>query len=315
MLALNLASRTAEPRTPWPADAIFGVDLINRRAMRLGQGIPMADAMTFSRASPRLARTSAGLWQSFAVDVPAITDLGLSLEAAATNLIVNNTGNSGPGILLTGTTLAPIGGNDSPARDAHGKRVTQGGGATDGLTRHTLDVVGGQTYSWSQSFKYDGSATWIRFTFSDNVAHGINVWLNLQTMTVGQTGVFGSAVLASCTLVPEVDGWARLHMTGTVPNNAVGGLSTYVSAGNGNTTRTSGSYGIWGTQMAVGPHSSPILSGQMTRASDLVNLQLPSGPQVLSLRLSTGSVNTWAVAGTNEILAPSQDIAVAVWTE
>lgn len=281
MLALSLAP--GQPRTtPWPSDTWFGIDFASGRSIVGGRYVPLVDALTFARASDRLVRTNAGHWQAAGPGQPAISDLGLSLEPERTNTVVFNTGNSGAGILLTGTTLANLPAGSSPARDAHGKRAIQGSGNTDGVTRHSLSTLGGTTYSWSQSFKYDGSA-WVRFMFSDNVAHGLNVWLDLQTMTVGTASVFGNAVLHSHALTPEGNGWYRLSMTGAVPNTASGGLSSYVCTANGNSTRQAGSYCLWGTQMETGKPTSPILTfgASETRRQDQAVLSLPAGAHTL----------------------------------
>ncbi|GLQ09190.1 hypothetical protein GCM10007913_11220 [Devosia yakushimensis] len=281
MLALSLAP--GQPRTtPWPSDTWFGIDFASGRSIAGGRHVPLTDALTFARASDRLVRTNAGHWQAAGPGQPAISDLGLSLEPERTNTVVFNTGNSGAGILLTGTTLANLPAGSSPARDAHGKRAIQGSGNTDGVTRHSLSTLGGTTYSWSQSFKYDGSA-WVRFMFSDNVAHGLNVWLDLQTMTVGTASVFGNAVLHSHALTPEGNGWYRLSMTGAVPNTASGGLSSYVCTANGNSTRQAGSYCLWGTQMETGKPTSPILTfgASETRRQDQAVLSLPAGAHTL----------------------------------
>ena len=315
MPGLGLAAPRPTP-APWPANAIFGIDFLTSRAMRDGVYIPLDQAMSFSRPSPRLAKTASGAWRAFAPNEPAITDLGLSLEPEATNLIVNNTGNSGSGILLTGTTMAPIGGNDSPARDAHGKRVTQGAGASDGLTRHSINTIGGKLYSWSQSFKYDGSATWIRFTFSDNVAHGVNAWLNLQTMTLGTTGAFGTAVLQSCTLTPEIDGWHRLAMTGSVPNNATGGLSTYVAASNGGSTRVAGTCAIWGTQMELGGLTSAVATQgtATTRLADTASVLLNAANQKLHVTGGDVVLGEYSTAGGSVELASQLHQVASLWT-
>lgn len=53
--------------------------------------VSQGDVMSFARASGQWAENEAGELTSFAVDEPAITDLGLWLEAAATNEIANNT--------------------------------------------------------------------------------------------------------------------------------------------------------------------------------------------------------------------------------
>lgn len=289
MLGLAITGQATRQRAWWPSGARFAADFAARRAMSNGVQLPLSAVLTLSRASAKRAKTSAGYWTAFAANEPAITDLGMLIEPEATNLIINNTADSGPGILLTGTTLSALPVGQSPGLDGLGKRVVQGGGASDSVVRSGLTVAGGTTYTWSQSFRHEGGAPWIRFVFSDNVAHGVHVWLNLATMTVGTTGVFGSAVLTSHSLTPEADGWHRLTMTGSVPNNASGGLSAYTCLDSGVTTRQTGQFHIWLPQMEVGTiATSPIASGAAneTRVADAATLQFGStvnSPTLVSL--------------------------------
>lgn len=302
MLGLNLASgRTIA--TPWPAEARFGIDFITGHSLANGRYGPLNNALALTRATSRLVRTQSGRWQNVAPGQPAISDLGLSLEPERSNMIIFNTGNSGAGVTLTGTTLSGLAAGDSPAGDAHGKRAVQGNASTDGIARHSLSILGGATYSWSQSFKYDGSANWIRFVFSDNVAHGLNIWLNLQTMSVGTTSYFGSGVLLGHALTPEGDGWHRLSMTGTVPNTASGALTTHACIANGSSTRQAGSYRLWGTQMEAGGPTSPILTfgtGE-TRQQDQAVLPLPAGAHTL---------RQWRAGTPQAIAVPGGDYAL-----
>lgn len=101
MLGLDLAC-TAQ-RTPawWSAGAIFAADFVNDRYMRNGISITQDDALTVSRPSGKLALTSTGQWLGFAGDTLARTDLGASIEPAATNQIQNST--------MTGATLGTPG--------------------------------------------------------------------------------------------------------------------------------------------------------------------------------------------------------------
>lgn len=286
MLGLAITSQATRQRAWWPSGARFAADFINRRAMSNGVQLPLSAVLTMSRASVKRAKTSAGTWTTFAANEPAITDQGMLIEPEATNLIINNTADSGAGILLTGTTLTALPLGQSPGLDGFGKRVVQGGGTSDSVVRSGLSVTGGTIYTWSQSFRYEGGAPWIRFVFSDNVAHGLHVWLNLATMTAGTTGVFGAAVLTSYSLTPEAGGWYRVSMTGSVPNGAVGGLSMYTCTGNGITARQVGQYATWLPQMELGAFSSSPMQSLSTpaiRNADTSSLDL-GGSGTLVLR-------------------------------
>ena len=286
MLGLAITGQATRQRAWWPTGARFAADFINRRAMSNGVQLPLSAVLTMSRASVKRAKSSAGYWTTFAANEPAITDLGMLIEPEATNLIINNTADSGAGILLTGTTLTALPFGQSPGLDGLAKRVVQGGGTGDSVVRSGLSVTGGATYTWSQSFRYESGAPWIRFVFSDNVAHGLDVWLNLATMTIGTTGVFGAAVLTGHSLTAEADGWYRVAMTGRVPNNAIGGVSTYACSGNGFTTRQASQYATWLPQMETGTFaSSPVtsLGTPGTRNADTGSLE-PNGSGTLVLR-------------------------------
>lgn len=101
MLGLGLQSASGAARAWWPQGALFAADLINDRYTRGGNPIPAAEAVSFSRASAKWAQRADGSWVQFAANVPARTDLGLSLEPAGTNIVPN------PG--LAGATVGVVG--------------------------------------------------------------------------------------------------------------------------------------------------------------------------------------------------------------
>jgi hypothetical protein len=306
MLGLAITGQATRQRAWWPSGARFAADFINRRAMSNGVQLPLSAVLTMSRASVKRAKSSTGYWTTFAANEPAITDLGMLIEPEATNLIINNTADSGAGILLTGTTLTALPFGQSPGLDGLAKRVVQGGGTGDSVVRSGLSVTGGATYTWSQSFRYESGAPWIRFVFSDNVAHGIQVWLNMATMTVGTTGIFGTAVLSSHSITAEADGWYRVSMTGSVPNNATGGLAVYCCTANGATTRQAGQFHFWLPQMEqASTASSPIATGPAAenRVADMATIDL-GGP--------TSSVTVTAASLPPEVIAaPGTPFALA----
>jgi len=105
MLGLGLAPGAAAAKAWWPAGAVYAADFINGRYMRNGNAISAGEAFSFARASGRWAVDSTGFWRYFAPDVPAITDLGLSLEPAGTNLV--------PNPALTGAVAGVVGSGGS----------------------------------------------------------------------------------------------------------------------------------------------------------------------------------------------------------
>jgi len=105
MLGVGLAPGAAPAKAWWPAGAVYAADFFNGRYMRNGNAISAAEAFSFARASGRWAVDSTGFWHHFAPDVPAITDLGLSLEPAGTNLV--------PNPALTGAVAGVVGSGGS----------------------------------------------------------------------------------------------------------------------------------------------------------------------------------------------------------
>ena len=91
MIHLGLPLSHARSGRWWPENAVYAADFINNRYMRNGAEIDRASAFSFSRSTPKLAEDSKGVWHHFGVDEPAITDRGLLLEPAATNMVPNPT--------------------------------------------------------------------------------------------------------------------------------------------------------------------------------------------------------------------------------
>jgi len=91
MIHLGLPLAHARSGRWWPENAVYAADFINNRYMRNGAEIDRASAFSFSRSTPKLAEDSKGVWHHFGIDEPAITDRGLLLEPAATNMVPNPT--------------------------------------------------------------------------------------------------------------------------------------------------------------------------------------------------------------------------------
>ncbi len=89
MLGVSLAPGAAPAKAWWPAGAVYAADFVNGRYMRNGNAVTAEEAFSVSRATGRWAVDSTGLWRHFGPNVPAITDLGLSVEPAGTNLVPN----------------------------------------------------------------------------------------------------------------------------------------------------------------------------------------------------------------------------------
>ncbi|GEM_PF-2150811 len=248
MLAISMTSRPA--LSWWPANTSFALDLTTGTGMRAGQIRPLNELMSFSRSTSRLAVDSTGRWHSFGPNVPAMTDLGLWLEEARTNVVVDNVGESST--IMTGVTTSAWTAGDCPLVGGAARRISQGAGSSDGFMR-LLAMTGGMTYTASRFYKYDGSTTWIRMSISDNIANVYFAFLNLTNMSLGISGAFGSAMLVNVKLTPAWNGWYRLSLTGILPNtNSACGFFSHSVTGNGQTIRAAGSYGSWADQVVAG---------------------------------------------------------------
>ncbi|WP_332699071.1 phage head spike fiber domain-containing protein [Devosia sp.] len=303
MPGLGLSDTQIGPRHWWPADATFAIDFASGIAMRNRVICPLAEAMSLTRPSAKLARDSTGRWHSFAANVPAITDLGLSIEPERTNLVLANTANSGAGFgpnnTAIRTNLAP---GDSPSGDAFGKLVTQGAGASDALYigGFTGLITAGSTHAVSAAFKYSGSTRYLRIVLSDNVSVVRECWVDLLEKVASNTSPGSTA-----RLTPLADDWLGLELiAANFPNTTGSGAMGIISVASiGNTVRQSGSYKMWGGQLERGQTTatSPILTTGMavTRVADDAILHLPVGSQSVTFDLTDGLSQTLSTQGGN----------------
>lgn len=308
MTGLGLNDTRIGPRHWWPADATFAIDFTSGLAMRNRVICPLAEAMSLTRPSAKLARDSAGRWHSFAANVPAITDLGLSIEPERTNLVLANTANAGPGLVSVGTTRTNLAAGDSPALDGHGKLVTQGGGGSDALYfgPFTNLITAGSTHAVSACFKYAGSTRYLRMVLSDNISVVRECWIDLVDRLIGNISPGSTA-----RLVELADGWLHIELTAgpfptTTPNAQLGVVSALAM---GDPARLPGSYKMWGGQTEKDQVSatSPILTFGTAgaRAADHVTLALPTGGQSMRIDSADNSTQTFAVAGGNYSVPPN----------
>lgn len=88
MPGLSLGISRLPPVKWWPETALFAADFITRRYRRVGNAIPAAEAFGFARSGKKWSRRADNVWTEFGTDQPALTDLGLSIEPAGTNLAI-----------------------------------------------------------------------------------------------------------------------------------------------------------------------------------------------------------------------------------
>lgn len=278
------------------ANAGWAIDFAGGRKFR-------AD-FSATRASTKFALNAAGVYLPFAVDAPAVTDRGISIEPARTNTVSNNVGDSGTGIILTGTTRVATAAGDSPANDNNGKLITQGAGASDSMTFGTFTnlISAGSRHAVSVDFAYTGSARYLRIVLSDNVSFVNNCWVDLLAGTVSNLSTGASAEL-----IATAWGYRLEFVTGAYPNTTANSQMQVIAvAGLGNTTRAAGNYKMWGGQVEKDQvtATSPILTSgaTATRAADNVLVDMPAGTfdaHVIfdndSTQVVAGIADNWAI--------------------
>ncbi len=196
------------------------------------------DGVAFSRAGPGLAVTGAGEVIAFAADAPRITDKGLLLEEAATNLLVNSSLSGGSWYLAgpsrtTGQT-DPMGGSSGTLLSFPASADAQCY-CVQGLTAapHTVSVFA-KVASGTKAFRlayYNGTdsvfsedfvatTTWRRFAYGIVGTGASGEALSIVNATMGDAGevivALVQAELGNVPTSPIVTGGAPASRAGDV---------------------------------------------------------------------------------------------------
>jgi hypothetical protein len=285
MIGIGIGSTAASAW--WPDGAVMALDFANGRYMRERQVVDLATAMSFSRASSKLARNRAGLLGSFATNVPAITDAGLSVEPAATNLSLHADQIDHAWWSLDNANIVPDA-IASPAGDMGADKVVPTGA---GSITHGFYKSGITAFTTQRVFAKAGELQWLA------VRHGgVDTWFDLGSGTIGTVGAGREAWMedygngwylcqAINTAIPNTGYTYRLGVADNIPAFVADGVS--------------GLY-IWCSEARAGVHpigSSPIVTeaSTATRAADVVDLHLPTGAESMVVTFDDGS--TQAISG------------------
>jgi hypothetical protein len=245
---------------------------------------------TDTHASTIYAPNAAGVYLPFAANVLTRTDLGLQTVPTRIELVRGVDVMDSAGWTNTNTTVAATTSGDSPANDDNARLITQGGTVGDGRNFSVVPALAGATnYVSSQWFKSTGSARYIRFVVSDNVASVFEVGVDLQTKTVNAGGTGGTGTIVSTGVETGPNGWFRVYAVGTVPTGSGStswGAATRVVTALGGTTVAAGNYLAYGLNVQQGSFAVPTVMNTGTGASATVN----GNQQVIDLtgRLGTG---------------------------
>ena len=244
-----------------------------------GANVPVSTEIAVSRSSsPAFALTSGGTFTSFASNTPRITNQGLLVEAAATNLITqsNNFTNAAwtqlNVSLSTPAIISPDGTNDTTL-------------ILDNTTNSQHDIfqtfgtaTGGQIYTVSAYVKADTLTTGTIGLGNFGATNFFYVFFDVSTGTLQCSSAQGSCNSNSIQALGNT-GWYHICGTGTLTatQTAYMGIQTTAFFGPYNTGINYAGIGqgfyIWGAQVETGSNcSSPIVttSSTATRAADVV---------------------------------------------
>jgi hypothetical protein len=249
----------------------------------------VTDYLSCTRASTGYAKTSAGVLTQFTNNVLRLTDLGLLVEDARTNLheyseVMNSWLNFQWNGIVTPTdnaTTAPNGATTAALV------AESSGGTTHNFVDTILSQPNATAFTYSHFIKPNGR-TKIVIDMSDSTTGDANKLIDLTTNTVsaGPLGA-GSWTNVSAAIEDYANGWKRVSLTGTANPGSSFSLITriYLCDASGNNSYSGdGSSGVyaWGAQLESGSFASsyiPTTTSSATRAAD--NIAITGAAQTL----------------------------------
>ncbi|WP_428150270.1 phage head spike fiber domain-containing protein [Brevundimonas sp.] len=226
------------------------IDVIENRYERGGEtasSFASLAGVSFSRSGAGTAVTTAGVVTAFATGVARITDRGLLLEPAATNLLRHSTALLNPVWQADAGATAALGPDADPSGSAGAVRLTLNGGLKQW---YQLVTAPAGNYVLSAYVKAASGTTNVRLNETHNT--GYTPSANLAVNTQWQRLVFPFTVTATLVTIS--------FMT------ALGGVTSPIDA--------------WGVQLETGsgPTSPIITAGStVTRGADLASIVVPGG--------------------------------------
>lgn len=289
------------------------LDFTHSRAAVNGRPGSLTSLLTTTRASTGYAATSSGLLVPFSSNIPRITDLGLLVEQAATNLALwSQAGNGNWGtsnVVLTNNVAAAPNGTTTAT-----KIVESATTSLHNSYNANLPITAGSTYTFTAFLKV-GERNFGRLDLvNSGAANGAFAEFDLTAGTIVSHGVYGTGTYISSAITALANGWYRVSLTGVVdasstaayPDIALENASKATSyAGDG----TSGFY-AWGFQLELGAFATsyiPTTTVAVTRAADAIALNdptkvlTPSGTIVVAYSLNGTNPNQgelWAMSDT-----------------
>lgn len=294
VLAVLRGQRDYFPGATFGADFRAGRYKLGRRQYRHPSAIP---GWSFTRASTGYAETSAGALVPFASGAPRITDRGLLVEQASTNLLLRSQEFDNASWTKTDITVTA---NDATAPDGTltADLITQGSAGTAAVAQAvsaTADLV----HAASRFFKYAGSR-WVvlRFRSGANVVAG---WFDLLNGVVGAAAGAGTGTSVTSSMTALTGGWYRCRVSGNVGSGATSlTVEDFAASADASTARLSGAtYHEWGAQfennLPFATSYIPTTTASATRAADVPlvsGLTLAAPLSMLTEFVRTGDTGT-----------------------
>lgn len=303
MVGLALAPNFVPSRAWWPADTVYAADFIGNRYMKNGTHIAQSAAMTFSRASEKLAQTGDGKWMLFAPDVPALTDRGLSCEPEETFYPVNSLfqgvtpGLVGAGGALPSNWTVLVSGGlstevlhtgmhgDAPYIRLRLFGTTTGTDFQIALNAYTQAAAEGETWTAALSLRHVAGETTGITPYIRVVEETTGSFVAASSTAFAQSGPFEREVVTR-TLQSGSTNNVRARFRLTLPDT---GVPIDLTADLLLPVLTASP--VPGTPMLTNPTDVTL------RTSDAATLLLPSGARVLTLQQGNNESATFAEAG------------------
>jgi hypothetical protein len=265
----------------WLSGASVDLDFRNSRYYDSSNILAgLSNLLSISRASIGYAKTSGGLLTQFSTGVMRITDLGLLIEDARTNLLIasqtlDNTS-------WWSATRCTVTADQTAAPD--GTTTADKLAATGTVNAFIIDqgsnnfALGTNTATMSAYYKAGSGASWCAMQLGDG-ANSFGSYFNLATRLAGNAtnGLnTGTGILDGTAVEALANGWYRFSITGHIPS--VGGNVSPVCyiccTGDNQTATTGGDFQyVWGIQAELASFPSsyiPTSATSATRAADAV---------------------------------------------
>lgn len=241
-------------------------------------GDTLTNLLSCSRASTGYAQTVGGTLVSFSNNILRITDQGLLIEEARTNLALQSQTFDNAAWTKTATTITA---DDTIAPDGTltaDKAVESNTSTSIVSSAATFTVVNGSTYTVSYYVK-SSNIQWVRVGVADTTSrtNGTFAWFDLTNAAVGSSAAFGAGWAAATNLgiTPLAGGWFRVSFTAVAVGTAMVSFVSSAIANSSNTRVASGTYWPWQVDAQLGAFATspiPTTTVAVARAADNVAL-------------------------------------------